>query len=287
MSTQIEAWRVEAYKRNVIMLSQQKGSRLQMTCNVDGDVIGKRCYFDRIGLTEPQQMTSRHADTPLMDTPHTRRSATMADYNWADLVDRVDKLKIINDPTSPYAQVAVSAFGRKKDDVIISAMLGTAETGEDGSGSQTLPAGQKIAHGGTGLTLAKLIEANKLLDAAEVDPDLPRYFATNAAGIEDLLNDTTITSADYNTVKALVAGDIDTFMGFKFIRTERLTLDSNSDRQNIAFAQGAVGLALPEDVIVKISERDDKNYSTQVYVEMSLGAVRVEDERVVEVAVNE
>lgn len=287
MSTQIDAWRVEAYRRNVIMLSQQKGSRLQGACRVDGDIIGKRVYYDRIGPTAAVQMTSRHADTPLVNTPQTKRSATMADYNWADLVDKVDKLKIINDPTNPYAVNAAAAFGRTKDDVIIAAALGTAETGEGGTGTQTLPSAQKIAHGSAGLTLAKLISAKEILMEADVDPDLPQYCFYNGAMLTDLLNDTTITSADYNTVKLLVEGKVDTFMGYKFIHTERLTQDSTPNRQCIIMAQGAVGLGLPEDVMVKISERDDKNYSTQVYVEMSLGAVRLEDEKVIEIAVVE
>jgi len=211
----------------------------------------------------------------------------MADYNWADLVDKVDKLKLINDPTNPYVMNAASAFGRTKDDVIITAALGTAETGEDGSGSQALPTAQKIVHGSAGLTLAKLISAKEILMEADVDPDLPQYCFYNGAMLTDLLNDSTITSADYNTVKLLVEGKVDTFMGYKFIHTERLTQDSTPNRQCIVMTQGAIGLGLPEDVTVKISERDDKNYSTQVYVEMSIGAVRLEDAQVVEIAVVE
>lgn len=287
MSTQIDVARVQQYKKNVMMLSQQRGSRLAPTVRVDGEIVGKRVFFDRIGSTEAQQMTSRHADTPLVSTPHSRRSVTMADYNWADLVDNVDKLKIINDPTSQYAVNAMWAFGRTKDDVIISALGGTAETGEDGSGSQALPSGQKIAHGSAGLTLTKLITAKKMLDAAEVDENIPRYIAHTAEQMEDLLNDTTVTSHDYNTIKALVKGDIDTFMGFKFLRSERLTNDATPSRLCYAYAGTAIGLALPEDITTKISERNDKNHSMQVYVEMSLGAVRVEDEQVVEIACNE
>jgi len=286
MSTQIDVARVQQYKQNVIMLSQQRGSRLAPTVRVDGDVIGKRCYFDRIGSTEAQQMTSRHADTPLMNTPHSRRSVPMTDYNWADLVDNVDKLKLINDPTNPYAVNAMWAFGRTKDDVIISALGGSAETGEAGAGSQALPSGQIIAHGSADLSLAKLITAKKMLMAAEVDDMVPLNIVCSAEQIDALLNDTTITSADYNSVKALVKGDIDTFMGFNFIRSERLVHDGTS-RECYAYAQTAVGLALPQDITVDVGPRRDKNNSMQVYVEMSLGAVRLEDEQVVQILCNE
>lgn len=286
MSTQIDVARVQQYKQNIIMLSQQRGSRLAPTVRVDADIVGKRCFFDRIGSTEAQLMTSRHADTPLMNTSHSRRSAVMKDYNWADLVDNVDKLKLINDPTSPYAINAMWAFGRQKDDTIITALGGTAETGEAGAGSQALPSGQKIANGSADLTLAKLIEAKTKLMAAEVDEMVPLFLVVGSEQIAALLNDSTLTSSDFNVVKALVKGDIDTFMGFKFIRSERLSVTS-SIRLCYAYAQTAVGLGLPSDISVDIGPRRDKNNSMQVYVEMSLGAVRLEDEQVVEIACDE
>ena len=286
MSTYIDTARVQAYKKNIILLSQQKGSRLASTVRTDGEVVGKRVFFDRIGSTAAQQMTSRHADTPLMSTPHSRRSATMADYNWADLVDNVDKLKVLNDPTSSYSMNAMFAFGRTKDDVIIDALGGSAETGEDGSTSQALPSAQQIANGSADMTLAKLIEAKKILDAAEVDENVPRYLVMGSEQYEALLNITTVTSSDYNTVKALVKGEIDTYLGFKFIRSERLDVASNI-RSCFAYAHTAVGLGLPQDIKVDIGPRRDKNNSTQVYVEMSLGAVRLEDVQVVQIDCDE
>lgn len=286
MSTYIDTARVQAYKKNIMLLSQQKGSRLAPTVRVDGEVVGKRVFFDRIGATAAQQMTSRHADTPLVSTPHSRRSAVMTDYNWADLVDNVDKLKVLNDPTSAYAQNAMYAFGRTKDDVIIDALGGTAETGETGSGSQALPAGQKIVNGSADMTLAKLIEAKKILDAAEVDENVERFLVQGSEQFEALLNITTVTSSDYNSIKALVRGEIDTYLGFKFIRSERLDVASNI-RSCFAYARTAVGMGLPQDIKVDIGPRRDKNNSTQVYVEMSLGAVRVEDEQVVQIDCDE
>ena len=98
---------------------------------------------------------------------------------------------------------------------------------------------------------------------------------------------TQITSADYNSVKALVQGQIDTFMGFKFIRTQRLGTDTNGNRQVLAFNQSALGLAVGSDISTKISERADKNYATQVFLSMTIGATRVEDEKMVEIACTE
>ena len=86
------------------------------------------------------------------------------------------------------------------DDVCISAFLGTANTGVAGGTSTSLPAGQKIAHGSAGLTIAKLITAKKTLDANSVDSSIPRYIAVSPEQSEELLNNTTVTSSDYNTV---------------------------------------------------------------------------------------
>jgi hypothetical protein len=108
-----------------------------------------------------------------------------------------------------------------------------------------------------------------------------------AAQVTDLLGTTEVTSSDYNTVKALVQGQIDTFMGFKFIRTQRLTEDATPDRQVVAWIQSGVLLAIGQDFTSRISERADKSYSTQVFASMSIGATRMEEEKVVEIACEE
>ena len=286
MSVQITTAFVEQYKSNVFHLAQQKGSKLRDAVRTES-IVGKSHFFERIGSTAAVKRTSRHADTPRVDTPHSRRKVTMDDYDWADLIDDSDKVRLLISPQSEYAKAGAYAMGRTMDDVIIAAATGNAFGGVSGGSTIALPAGQKIAHGSTGLTIAKLISAKEKLDAANVDPDEARTIVCSAKQISDLLGTTQITSADFNSVKALVQGDIDTFMGFKFIRSERLGLDSNNNRQVLAFTNTSMGLALGKDIQTKISERADKNYSTQVYLCMTIGATRVEDEKVVEIACTE
>ena len=286
MSVQITTAFVEQYKSNVFHLAQQKGSKLRDAVRTES-VTGKSHFFERIGSTAAVKRTSRHADTPRVDTPHSRRKVTMDDYDWADLIDDSDKIRLLISPQSEYAKAGAYAMGRTMDDVIIAAATGNAFGGVSGGSTIALPAGQKIAHGSTGLTIAKLITAKEKLDAANVDPDEARTIVCSAKQISDLLGTTQITSADFNSVKALVQGDIDTFMGFKFIRSERLGTDSNGNRQVLAFTNTSMGLALGKDIQTKISARADKNYSTQVYLCMTIGATRVEDEKVIEIACTE
>ena len=286
MSTQITTAFVNQFSSNVQMLSQQMGSLLRTAVDSES-VNGEKAFFDQVGAASAVLRTSRHADTPLVETPHSRRMVTMSDYEYADLIDDQDKVRLLVDPTSTYSRAAAAAMGRAMDDVVITAALGTSNTGKDGSTSTALPAGQKIAHGSAGLTIAKLVSAKELLDAASVDPSIPRYIVVSPKQISDLLNNTTVTSSDFNTVKALAQGEINSFVGFQFIVSNRLNTDSNSDRQVIAFASDGIKLAVGKEPAARIDERADKSYSTQVYYCQSIGATRMEEEKVVEIACNE
>ena len=289
MSTQVTTAFVQQYSANVQMLSQQMGSRLRDAVRVE-NVVGKNAFIDQIGSATAALRTSRHADTPQMDTPHDRRRLSLADYEYADLVDDQDKVRMLIDPTSSYARAAAAAMGRAMDDVIITAATGTANTGETGSGSATLDSTNNSvgsASSNDGLTLAKLREAKRKMDLNDVDASIPRYIAVGPKQIEDLLGDTTVTSSDFNTVKALVQGELDTFMGFRFIMSNRLTVDSNDIRKCFAWAEDGLTLGIGKDISARIDERADKGYATQVYYCMSIGAVRMEEDKVVQIFCDE
>ena len=288
MSSQVTTAFVQQYSSNVQLLSQQKGSLFRNAVRVESQV-GKNAFYDQVGSATAQKRLSRHADTPQLDTPHARRRVSLVDYEYADLIDDQDKVRTLIDPTSPYSQATAFAMGRAIDDEIISAAFGTAYTGETGSTSTTFPSGQVVAVGSPaeGLTIAKLVSAKQLLDEANVDTTLPRYVAVAPEQLSDLLNITTVTSSDYNTVKALVQGEIDTFLGFKFIVSTRLSSESGVNRRVIAWAEDGLLLSIGKDITAKIDERADKGYATQVYYAMSIGATRMEEEKVVEIKCRE
>jgi len=285
MSTQITTAFIQTYSGNVQMLVQQKGARLRDAVRYE-TVTGENGFFDQVGAATAMKRTARHADTPLSDTPHARRYWTIEDYEYAELIDKQDKIRTLIDPTSDYAIAAAWAMGRAMDDTLIAAANGTAKTGKTGSSSVALPSAQKVAVAATGLTLAKLLSAKEILDAAENDPDEPRYLALKAKDVTSLLNTTEIKSADYNTVKALAQGQLNSFLGFSFIRTERLgTIVGASDRANLAWNKSGLLLAVGQEIKTDIGERRDKSMATQVYVCMSIGAARMQEESVVEIAV--
>jgi hypothetical protein len=273
-----------------MMLAQQKGSKLREYVRVE-TINGKQAFFDQIGATAARRRTSRHSDTPRMDTPHQRRRCAIEDFDWADMVDNEDKIRMLIDPTSSYAMAAAMAMGRAMDEVIVDAMRGTAFSGETGSTSVVLPSGSKVAVGGTGLTLAKLLSAKAIMDGADIDSE-GRYIAVTNKQLTDLLNVTEVKSADFNSVKALVNGDMNTYLGFNFIRVDGLRIDgtkilpfvTGSDRAVMAWQRDNVVLGVGATPQAKISERADKNYATQVFFSMSVGAVRMQETAVVEVS---
>jgi hypothetical protein len=287
MSTQITTAFVEQYSANIQMLSQQMGSLLRDAVRNES-VVGKDAYFDQIGKVTAVLKTSRHSDTPQIDTPHSRRRVSLADYEFADLIDQQDKVRLLIDPTSSYAKAAAYAMGRAMDDVIIAAALGTANTGVSGGTPVTFPAANIVAAnlGGTGMNIEKLASAKQILDAGDVDPSIKRHIIVSPQEIADLLNSTTVTSSDFNTVKALVHGEIDSFMGFKFHVSNRLVDNGASNTQCIAFAEDGILLGIGKDVTARIDERADKSYATQVYYCQTIGATRMEEAKVVSVLAN-
>lgn len=314
MSQEITEAFVKQYTANVFHLSQQKGTRLRPYVRNEMQR-GKDAYYERLGPVTAVKKQGRHSDTPQLDTPHSRRRVSLQDFNWADLIDTSDRIRTLIDPTNPYAQAAAFAMGRAMDDVVISAALGDAFAGEEGNIAVPLPLSQRFAPidgvGSTNLSLEALRRAKQKFEEADVDPDIPLYLACSSSQLQSLLREEEVTSNDYNTVKALVRGELDSFMGFKFIRTQRLpvvgagevsfldasgeavadgTADSTTAagfRRCFAWAGDGLILSVGQNPTGKISERDDKNYSTQVYMEMSIGATRLEEEKVVEIMCDE
>lgn len=297
MSVHITKAFVEQFKANIMLLSQQKEAKLRGCCRME-DMTGDTMFVERISATSMVPKNVRHGNTPQIDTPHSRRKLTVEDYNWADLIDNTDKLKMLIDPESTYAQNAVMAANRQIDDDIITAIFGNAYTGHTGGTTLAFEDDSRLVESSgvicvagsdfsatveTPLTIAKLLTCKELLDNAEIDDARQRYFLCNPHNINALLNTTEVKSADYNTIRALAQGQIDTFMGFKFIKHTRLPADDTNvgATKCAAFAQDAIVLSIAEEPMVRIDELPTKCYSVQVYVEQSLGATRVEGPAVV------
>ena len=297
MSFEIKTAHVEQYKANVDIPLQQRGSRLRQGVMVDNDVVGKRKFYEQIGTIEVVARQSRHSDTPLTPHPHARRALDLVTFEAADLIDNDDQVRMLIDPESSYSQSIAMAMGRQMDRVIITAATGNANTGVSGGTSTAHGAGQQIAvtydeAGGSGtnfgLTIGKLRRARNLLTTADVPEDEDLFIAVRAQQIQDLLQDDELTSVDFNTVKALVNGEINQYLGFTFLNTQLLTNSSSTDITTVlVWARSGIKLGIGREPAGKITERPDKSYSVQVYYAMDIGATRMEEEKVVDIQCDE
>ena len=275
-------------------LVQQKNSRLREYVTLDS-INGKEKSYNQIDTAAMALITDRSGDTRISDQALAKRWSRPQQYDTAKLIDEWDEqlLGEVVLPTSPIVQAHGAAYARTCDSVIISALGGTAFTGTTGTTSTALPASQKVAvnyvESGTaansGLTIAKLRRAKFILDANEVDEEEERIIVVSAKQLQDLLRTTEVTSADYNTVRALVDGAVNTFMGFKFRRTQLLGLTSTV-RSCYAYVKSGIVLA-ERGLKTHMDIRTDLSHSLQIRSVASLGATRMEEKKVVEIACDE
>jgi hypothetical protein len=304
---------IETYRSNVYMLSEQKVPYM-FGKSQKANQSSKTDYYNTAGDNdaEANDITERHSDTVLNNTFHGLRACTLRDADYADLIDKSDKIRILLDPEGIYTAQGIRALNRKKDDIFISAILGSAMSGEYGETSVALPNSQKLVciddSGAAFMNVYALTLVQLKLELAEnIEDGMRRYLAWSPYEKQALLNTTQATSSDYAAVKALVNGQINTFMGFEFITTNRLpvTLDvtyyddetgevlsSNTDQtlaagatRCVAWIEDGMLSAIGEEIFVDVGPRRDKRVSTQVYLRHSVGAVRLEEEKVVELIV--
>lgn len=290
MSEQIDTAVVQQFKRGITILAQQKASRFRRAVRVEAGDKGDRAFYDQLGLTAMHEVISRHAPTEYHDTPHLRRMVTYTNYDNADLIDEEDKIQVLNDPTNAYVRAFGYAAGRRMDQTVIDAAFASASTGKTGSTSTAFDTAFDIAAGSAGLTTAKLLEAKELLDAAENSAEEPMFVAVTARQLRDLLTETGsfATSADFVERKALITGEIDVFAGFRFIRSELLSVDGSSIRSCIAWKQNSLLLDVRKDIEARITpDLATHRYATQVYIKMGIGATRMDETGVVRIFCDE
>lgn len=282
------------YNANIEFLSQQMPSRLRDKVDYE-DCMGSEGarVVNQIGAIDPVKRTTRHADTPLLDTPHDARWVYPEDYEAGELVDRQDVLRAVTNPTSRYARNFAMAMNRAVDDEIIAAFFSdTTKTGKNGTvttdwTTYIATATDHHIDATSGLTVEALRGAKQALEAAEVDENDEFWIAITAHQHRDLLSETQLISLDYNEKPVLVAGKVQSFMGFNFVHSERLVTDSSSRRRVPCWAKSGMCLGVWQDIQGEIDRRPDKSYSTQVYASCTIGATRVEEAKVVEIACTE
>jgi len=232
------------YQNSWQLLLQQLDSRLKDRCKLV-QANGAAVRFNQMGLLNMAAVSTKNASTPTTDFDLPTRWAYPTPYDVANIVDEFDDLFLgnVSNPSSDIMQSQVAAYNRQVDAIINTAATGSAtSTASSASGIQVTQsvsydttnqqiAKDRVPFGGTavssGLTIDKVRYAKYKLDKAEA-PVEDRILVVSAAEIADLLSTTEVTNTLYSQVAALVAGQIDTFLGFKIVRYEGLTVASNT-----------------------------------------------------------
>lgn len=291
MSDQIPTHYAQQYADTIQLLLQQAGSRLASTV-FPKSVTGAKAavVVDQIGKVEATKRTTRYPPLAPADTPADRPWVYPSDYDWNDLIDSIDKLRLLTDPQSAYVQNGRNALGRAQDREIIAAFFGDMKTGENGGTTTTFPAGYVVAvnfgaAGNVGLTVAKLREAKRLLMAADVDIETEELtLGVTAKQHDNMLAEIQVISTDFNEKPVLVEGKITRFLGFNFKHTELLATDVSAYRRNPAYCKSGMCLATWNGISADVSQRKDlAGLPIQVYVFGTFGSTRVENGKVIEI----
>jgi len=245
-----------------------------------------------IGPINFVKRTSPYVDTKLVEAEHTQRWLTGSEYDAAVLVDRLDTLKMLYDPTSPYVERMREGAALSMDATVMAAFFADAKSGKDASVTSVWNTANTVAHGGTGLTLSKLRSLRKLMKKRHVDLRAMRpLIAVTSEEVDDLLAETTTVSIDYNAVKPLVDGEVSQFMGFQFLPYESYGdgllgkaiptyTDSGTVRQLPVWTPDAMHFGMWDNLTIRVDNRPDKNNIKQIHGTFTCGATRVEDDKV-------
>lgn len=293
MSINLPTHYVQQYANTISLLLQQKNSRFESAVTT-GSYIGKQASpVDQIGAIDMLPVTTRFAPMGRVDAALDRRWVSPSDFELPQLIDSLDKLRLLNDPSSVYLQNAIQAANRKKDDLIYAAFFGTAKTGEVGGTSTAFGATQFVSvnTGGTAsnLNVAKLRAGKRILMANEVDFDEDQvYCAISSVEHDSLLNEIQVVSTDFNDKPILTEGRVTRFLGINFIVSERMTTATDdaagTSRQIPMWAKSGMHLGTWNDMQTDITQRRDlSGMPWQAYLAMSMGATRLEEKKIVRI----
>jgi hypothetical protein len=253
----------------------QAAGKLFGTVRTKTGVVGSTHRFPKLGkgLAQPR---IPQTDVIPMNVQHSNVTATLEDWSAPEYSDIYDLQKINFDEKKELKIAIASAMGRRMDQLVIDAL---------DAGASATQVDDNIGGTNSNLNTSKLRRAKRLLDAAGV-PATDRYFVHSAIGLEGLLGTTEATSSDYNSVKALVSGEVDTWLGFKFIMIEDrveggISVASNI-RKNFAFHKQALGLAVGIDMRTEMNYIPEKT-SWLINGMFSAGAIGIDSDGIIEV----
>lgn len=299
----IEAHHVDQFSDLSELRAQQLTKKLEETA-LEEPATGRAHYFDQVGLTEFKENNARFPESPHQDIEHYRRKVVPRRFQWGHNLDKFDKVQMFTSKEGKYVVAASGAFGRTFDTIHIDALGGNA-IAEDPDGNTTnipLPSTQKVdvtfggSSGNVNLNEAKVRKAISIITNNDVDIDTPenRLYGciTPKALYNGLMGQDRVASSDFNFTKPLAVGGQMSFswMGVDWIVSNRLpkgTTTPETDRFCYVWSKSGLGRAMWMNLETKSSERPDRSFIDYLYMESFFNVTRLEEEKVVQIEIDE
>lgn len=303
MANNISSAYISTFENNVRHLVQQKESKLLNTVQ-SVNITGENHAWERLGLMEaslkggfnPNVIDAGtipifkspgviRQDTPMSDAEWSRRISLVNTYNVGTSTELEDPTKMIVDPNSNLTMAISAAMKRQQDDIIIDAARGTAL---DGAGAlNTLPASQEVDHTGQPITVKLMADIQTQFMDNHIDPDVQKFAVVPPSAVATLMQEAKSTSNDFVQASVLQQyGIVRNWMGFDWMISTRLPEYGTLPTDDIAalfYTKQAIGCQINRDIQIKMAEDPTRSFMWIIYAYMILGAVRIEDEHIIQV----
>jgi hypothetical protein len=297
MAINIDNAYIQTFEANVRHLAQQKPSRLRMAVTE----VAKQSQTHNWDRLAPSG--SRLKSSPRLASPGggngsgavgstdgldwTRRNTVIRVYDTGEIVESEDITQMLIDPKSAVTANLAMNMRRRVDDIIIDGANKAAPTG--GGTPAAFPAGQVVGDGSADITLDNILEIQEIFGMNDVDPDEGKVMVIGPKQQRKLMQLVEVTSGDFQNTRALATGYLPNWMGFDWVVSTRLNapddtptwLPTAGEIYCLAMTKKAIGLHVAKDISAQVAQRPDMSFAWQLYCELHMDAVRVEDEHIV------
>ena len=302
MSTQIPSQYILQYEDEMRLAFQFDGSKLRNRVRNSTHIGAGASPADYVGPMLANYNPSRLAPTPNNNATVTRRWVFPQYFDNGVDIAQQDLTRVFNGGQlqTGYAEAQGKAMGRAVDDIILQSMGATATTGINAGSTTAFTTGNKIADtfgaaAATGLNVAKLIEGKRILQSNGVDIEREKlYCGINSSEHSFLLKQIEIRSREYNDKYELVDGYLQNYLGINFVHIEyqnstyyplsAVANVSGSDNLCYLWAESAMYLGEWKPITLRASERPDLSYAWQMYTFADMGATRLQELGIVQIA---
>jgi Phage capsid protein len=289
MAVTIDRAAQKTFENNVRHTAQQIESALRRLCVEKSGPTASHSFKITGTRSLSNVAKTRRQATPINDQVWANRVAIPAPFDDGEAIDGEDVAKMVIDPTSTVVTSMGYAVKRKYDDIIIGAI--TANALDEEQHVNVFPAAQYFDGSGSytdRISLKTLTGIRNKFSRNEVPDEEEKFMVLGPNQIEQLLHETKIGSADYNTIKPLENGKLVRFAGLSLVPSNRLLHPNGAGSIDCpVFTRKAFGLLVIEDLFARVAEDPSLSFATRAYVRINAGAVRIQDEQVVVARLND